>query len=62
MKRFQMFRDHRPYSGAQLLHNILSEFYIPGVKKMIIQLKKSCPGSLRLNKKCFSAFEDNVLT
>ena len=44
----------------QLLHNILSEFYIPGVKKMIIQLKKSCPGCLRLNKKCFSAFKDNV--
>ena len=30
----------------QLLHNILSEFYIPGVKKMIIQLKKSCLGCL----------------
>ena len=44
----------------QLLHNILSEFYIPGIEKMIIQMKKSCPRCLRLNKKCFSAFEDDV--
>ena len=44
----------------QLLHNILSEFYIPGAKKMIIQLKKSCPGCLRLKKKCFSTFKDNM--
>ena len=43
----------------QLLHNILSEFYIPRVKKMIVQMKKSCPGCLRLNKKCYSAFKDN---
>ena len=43
----------------QLLHNILSEFYIAGVRKMIVQLKKSCPGCLRLNKS-FSAFEDNL--
>ena len=27
---------------------------------MIVQMKKSCPGCLRLNKKCFSTFEDNV--
>ena len=44
----------------QLLHNILSEFYIPGVRKMIVQQKKSCPGCLRLNKKSFSAFEDYI--
>ena len=35
----------------QLVHNILSEFYTLGVKKMIVQMKKSCPGCLRLNKK-----------
>ena len=46
----------------QLLHNILSEFYIPGVRKMIVQLKKSCPGCLRLTKKSFSAFEDGIKT
>ena len=27
---------------------------------MIVQLKKSCPGCLKLNKKSFSAFEDDV--
>ena len=44
----------------QSLHNILSEFYIPGVKKMVVKMKKSCPGCLKLNKKCFSAFKDDV--
>ena len=44
----------------QLFHYILSEFFIPGVKKMIVQMKKSCPGCLRLNKKCFFTFKDDV--
>ena len=34
--------------------------YILGVKKMIIQLKISCPSCLRLNKKNVSAFKDAV--
>ena len=44
----------------QLLHNILSEFYIPGVKKLVVQMKKSCPGCTRLNRKPFSTFEDDM--
>ena len=40
----------------QVLHKILSEFYIPGVRKMVTQLKKSCPGCLRLNKKSFFSY------
>ena len=44
----------------QLLHNILSEFYIPGVRKMITQIKISYPGCLRLNKKSFSSFAADI--
>ena len=44
----------------QLLHNISAEYYIPGVRRQLVQLKKSCPGCVKLNKKSFSAFEDDM--
>ena len=44
----------------QVLSHIQTKFFIPGVQKMITNLKKSCPGCIKLNKKPFSAFEAEV--
>ena len=35
----------------QVLSYIQSKFFIPGVRKMITDMKKSCPGCIKLNKK-----------
>ena len=39
---------------------IQAKFYIPGVKKLILRLKKSCPGCIKLNKVSFSAVEEDM--
>ena len=44
----------------QVLSHIQSKFYIPGVREMITNMKKSCPGCIKLNKKPFTAFEADV--
>jgi len=44
----------------QVLSHIQSKFFIPGVRRMITDMKKSCPGCIKLNKKPFSAFEADV--
>ena len=44
----------------QVLSYIQSKFFIPGVRKMITDMKKSCPGCIRLNKNSFAAFEADV--
>ena len=44
----------------QTLSHIQSKFFIPGVRKMITDMKKSCPGCLKLNKRSFTAFEADV--
>ena len=44
----------------QTLSSILAEFYIPGVRKLVLQLKKTCPGWLRTNKKPSSAFKADM--
>ena len=44
----------------QALSYIQSKFFIPGVRKMITDMKKSCPGCIRLNKNSFAAFEADV--
>ena len=44
----------------QMLSSILAEFYIPGCRKLVIHIKKTCPGCLRLNKKPFSPFEADM--
>ena len=44
----------------QVLSYIQSKFFIPGVRKMITDMKKLCPGCIKLNKKSFTAFEANV--
>ena len=44
----------------QVLSFIQSKFFIPGVRKMITDMKKTCPGCIKLNKKSFAAFEANV--
>ena len=38
----------------QVLSHIQSKFFIPGVRKMITDMKKSCPGCIMLNKKPFA--------
>ena len=44
----------------QVLSHIQSKFFIPGVRRMITDTKKSCPGCIKLNKKPFAAFEADV--
>ena len=44
----------------QVFTHIQSDFFIPGVIKMITTLKKSCPGCIKLNKIPFTAFEADV--
>ena len=44
----------------QVLSYIQSKFFIPGVRKMITDMKKLCPGCIRLNKNSFAAFEAHV--
>ena len=44
----------------QVFSHIQSNFFIPEVRKMITDLKKSCPGCVKLNKKSFTAFEADV--
>ena len=44
----------------QTLSYIQSKFFIPRVCKMITDMKKSCPGCLKLNKKSFKAFKADV--
>ena len=44
----------------QVLSIIQSKFFIPGVRRMVSDMKKSCPGCIRLNKKPFAAFEADV--
>ena len=49
--------------GRDILHvlsHIQSKFFIPGVRRMITDTKKSCPGCIKLNKKPFAAFEADV--
>ena len=41
----------------QMLSSILTKFFIPGCRKLVIHIKKTYPGCLRLNKKPFSAFK-----
>ena len=41
----------------QVLSYIQSKFFIPGVCKMVTDMKKSRPGCIKLNKKSFAAFE-----
>ena len=44
----------------QVLTHLQSKFFIPGVRKMITNMKKSCPGCIKLNDKPFTAFEADV--
>ena len=44
----------------QILSTIQAEFYIPGVRKLILRLKKSCSGCIKLNKVSFSAVEGDM--
>ncbi len=44
----------------QVLTHIQTSFFIPGIRKMITALKKSCPGCIKLNKIPFAAFEADV--
>ena len=49
--------------GRDVLHvltHIQTNFFIPGIRKMITALKKSCPGCIKLNKTPFAAFEADV--
>ena len=49
--------------GRDVLHtisHIQTSFFIPGVRKMITDLKKSCPGCIKLSNKPFSAFKADV--
>ena len=43
-----------------MLNSILTEFYPLGVRKMVTQLKKSCPGCLKLNKKSFLSYKADM--
>ena len=43
-----------------VLTHIQTSFFIPGIRKMITALKKSCPGCIKLNKIPFAAFEADV--
>ena len=58
------------YAHAELGHDqdviyvlcyIQSKFFIPGVRKIINDMKKPCPGCIKLTKKSFSVFEAYVL-
>ena len=44
----------------QVLSHIQSKFFIPGVRKIITDMKKFCPGFIKLNKKPFAAFEADI--
>ena len=44
----------------QTLSYILANFYITGVRKLVTNLKKSCPACLKLVKRSFTAFEADV--
>ena len=44
----------------QVLSSILAEFRITGVRNLVIKLKKSCPGCLKLNKQSFSSAEGDM--
>ena len=44
----------------QILSSILTKLYIPGVRKLVLLLKKTCPGCLKLNRKCFSMAEADM--
>ena len=44
----------------QTLSTILAEFYISGARKLILQIKKTCPGCLKISKKSFSAVEADI--
>ena len=44
----------------QIISHIQTNFFIPGVRKIITDLKKSCPGCIKLNNKPFSAFKADV--
>jgi len=49
--------------GRDVLHvltHIQTNFFIPGIRKMITALKKSCPGCIKLNKTPFAAFKAGV--
>ena len=49
--------------GRDVLHvltHIQTNFFIPGICKMINALKKSCPGCIKLNKTPFAAFKADV--
>ena len=43
-----------------VLSHILSKFFIPGVRRMSTDMKKSCPGCIKLNKKPFATFEADI--
>ena len=44
----------------QTLSQVQSKFFIPGFRKMITDMKKFCPGCIKLNKKSFTAFKADV--
>ena len=44
----------------QTLSYIQSKFFIPGARKMITDMKKTCAACIKLNKKPFSAFKADV--
>ena len=44
----------------QMLRHIQSKFFIPRVRKIITNLKKSCSGCIKLNKVPFVAYEADV--
>ena len=44
----------------QVISHIQAKFYIPSVRRLVTDLKKSCPGCIKLNNKPFSAFEADV--
>ena len=50
----------RNQNFLQTLSYIQSKFFIPGVRKIITDMKKSCPGCIKRNKKSFTAFEADV--
>ena len=55
--------SHKQGHGQDVLHVLSftqSKFFIPRVCKMITDMKKSCPGCIKINKKNFTAFKANV--
>ena len=44
----------------QVLSHIQSKFFIPGVRKMVTDMRKSCLGCIKINKKPFAAFKADV--